>query len=122
MHIAENSSQTIEHIDIRIQAFNAGADEIITYPIDIIVLLVRLTALSRTKKLIDELMIRNSSNIILGIAVMSMEEEAERSIAVIDDQGKTQRISDILYNVTKHVYKFTGDENEIKASDKDIFK
>lgn len=166
VHIAENSSQTIEHIakykidviilgidleevdgikictrlkqnpsttyipvvmiaekedtDIRIQAFNAGADELITYPINIIVLLVRLTALSRTKKLIDELMIRNSSNIILGIAAMSMEEEAERSIAVIDDQGKTERISDILYNITKHIYKFTGDEEEIKASDKDI--
>uniref|UniRef100_UPI001C46BFB4 diguanylate cyclase n=1 Tax=Rickettsia sp. TH2014 TaxID=1967503 RepID=UPI001C46BFB4 len=166
VYIAENSSQTIEHIakykidviilgidleevdgikictrlkqnpsttyipvvmiaekedaDIRIQAFNAGADELITYPIDIIVLLFRLTALSKTKKLIDELMIRNSSNIILGVAAMSMEEEADRSIAVIDDQGKTERISDILYNITKHVYKFTGDEDEIKASDKDI--
>ncbi|KHO02397.1 hypothetical protein PQ676_07210 [Rickettsia felis] len=65
-------------------------------------------------------MIRNSSNIILGVAAMSMEEEAERSIAVIGDNGNTQRISDNINNITKHIYKFTGDEEEIKASDKDI--
>lgn len=91
--------------DARLQALESGADDLLQKPINHLALSIRLKALARTKILIDELTLRNSTNAALGIPMMNMEEDTHlRKIKIIDeDVVRARNIKNILSKLTDHI-------------------
>jgi two-component system cell cycle response regulator len=74
-----------DHQD-KINGLEAGADEFLTKPINDIALFARVRFLSKMKQTIDELKLRDQTNLEMGITVDDMSREiSEISIVVIED-------------------------------------
>lgn len=91
--------------EARLQALEVGADDLLMKPINYLALSIRLKALARTKILIDELTLRNSTNAALGIPMMDMTEDTHlRKIKIIDDDlVRARNIKAILNKLTDHI-------------------
>jgi len=107
----------------RLQALEVGADELLMKPINNLALSIRLKALARTKALIDELTLRNSTNAALGIPMMDMAEDTHlRRIKIIDDDiVRSRNIKTILSKLTNHIEIISNiEEKDNKHSEENI--
>lgn len=107
----------------RLQALEVGADELLMKPINNLALSIRLKALARTKALIDELTLRNSTNAALGIPMMDMAEDTHlRKIKIIDDDiVRSRNIKTILSKLTDHIEIISNiEEKDNKHSEENI--
>lgn len=109
--------------DARLQALEAGADDLLQKPINYLALSMRLKALARTKILIDELTLYNSTNAALGIPMMNMEEDTHlRKIKIIDDDlVRARNIKTILSKLTDHIEIISNiEKQDIKLNEENI--
>ena len=109
--------------DARLQALEAGADDLLQKPINYLALSLRLKALARTKILIDELTLRNSTNAALGIPMMNMEEDTHlRKIKIIDDDlVRARNIKTILSKLTDYIEIISNiEEKDNKHSEENV--
>lgn len=107
----------------RLQALEVGADELLMKPINNLALSIRLKALARTKALIDELTLRNSTNAALGIPMMDMAEDTHlRRIKIIDDDiVRSRNIKTILSKLTNHIEIISNiEEKDNKHSEENV--
>jgi len=95
----------ITAMDEKEARLKVGADELLMKPINNLALSIRLKALARTKTLIDELTLRNSTNAALGVPMMDMEEDTHlRKIMIIDDDlVRAGNIKNILSKLTNNI-------------------
>uniref|UniRef100_UPI001C447153 PleD family two-component system response regulator n=1 Tax=Rickettsia sp. TH2014 TaxID=1967503 RepID=UPI001C447153 len=109
--------------EARLQALEVGADELLMKPINDLALSIRLKALTRTKALIDELTLRNSTNATLGIPMMDMAEDTHlRKIKIIDDDTvRSRNIKTILSKLTDHIEIISNiEEKDNKHSEENV--
>jgi len=104
-HIPVVMVTALSDIDDRVKGLEAGADEFLTKPINDPALFVRLKSLSRMKSLIDELKLRNSTNTLLGVTNIEMQDTfADKKILLInDDIVQAKNIKQILLKITSNV-------------------
>lgn len=109
--------------EARLQALEVGADELLMKPINNLALSIRLKALARTKALIDELTLRNSTNAALGIPMMDIAEDTHlRKIKIIDDDiVRSRNIKTILSKLTDHIEIISNiEEKDNKHSEENV--
>ncbi|WP_017443277.1 PleD family two-component system response regulator [Rickettsia gravesii] len=104
-HIPVVMVTALSDIDDRVKGLEAGADELLTKPINDTALFVRLKSLSRMKSLIDELKLRNSTNALLGVTNIEMHDTfVDKKILLInDDVVQAKNIKQMLLKITQNV-------------------
>jgi two-component system cell cycle response regulator len=104
-HIPVVMVTALSDIEDRVTGLEAGADEFLTKPINDIALFIRLKSLSRMKVLIDELKLRNSTNAMLGGAVIEMKDTfVDKNILLInDDVVQARNIKQVLLKISPNV-------------------
>jgi two-component system cell cycle response regulator len=92
-------------IEDRIRGLEVGADEFLTKPIDDLALFARIRSLFRVKSIIDELKLRNDTNIDLGVDGIDFYKGfTESKILVIDDDLiEAKNIASILMDFTNNI-------------------
>lgn len=85
-------------IESKIKGLESGADEFLSKPINDLELFARVESLTRTKSLIDELMVRSKAYLDFGInSNLPVSNFAENNILIIDDNvGYADSICEII--------------------------
>jgi two-component system cell cycle response regulator len=85
-HIPVIMVTALSEIEDRIKGLEAGADEFLTKPINDIALFARVKSLSRIKTIIDELKLRNQTNLSLGASATEIKDNfLDSKIVLIND-------------------------------------
>ena len=104
-HIPVVIVTALSEMEDRIQGLEAGADEFLTKPVDDVALFARIKSLVRIKHIIDELKLRNDTNIELGIRTVDLHQDfSQTNIILIDDDVVQARyITKLLSQITNNV-------------------
>lgn len=104
-HIPVVIVTALSEIEDRIQGLEAGADEFLTKPVNDIALFARIKSLVRIKHIIDELKLRNDTNIELGVRTVDLYQDfSQTNIILIDDDIVQARyITKLLSQITDNV-------------------
>ena len=92
-------------IDDRIKVLEAGADDLLTKPLNDVELFTRIDSLARMKSVIDELTLRNQTHTILGSNIVHVQEDFQKSKIIIinNDLDQSKYIQAILHDCTGEV-------------------
>ena len=95
----------LSDVEDRIKGLEAGADEFLTKPINDVALFARVRSLSRMKSIIDELQLRNKTNIELGISTIEITDNfTNNKILIInDDAVQAKNIKAILEQISGQI-------------------
>lgn len=105
MHIPVVMVTALSDIEDRVKGLEAGADEFLTKPVDDVALFARVDSLSRTKAVIDELKLRNNTNIALGLKVVEFIDHFDKSriLLIDDDVIQVKNIKKTLLKLTSNI-------------------
>jgi two-component system cell cycle response regulator len=109
-------------VEYRIKGLEAGADEFLTKPVNDTALFARLKSLSRIKSIIDELKLRNVTNIELGIKTKKISQDFSNSKILIinDDTVQSKHMMTMLSRLTSNI-KIISDETMIDSLKEEQF-
>lgn len=109
-HIPVVMVTALTEIEDRIKGLEAGADEFLTKPINDVALFARVKSLSRIKIMIDELKIRNQTNINLGISEIDINHNFENNkiLLINDDIVQGRNINKMLLKLTPQIKIFNS--------------
>lgn len=105
IHIPVVMVTALSDIEDRVKGLEAGADEFLTKPIDDTALFARVGSLSRMKKIIDELKLRNKTNAELGGGVIELKDNfSDAKIVLLDDDViQAKNVKNNLSGLTEQV-------------------
>lgn len=105
MHIPVVIVTALSDIEDKIKGLEAGADEFLTKPVDDTSLFARLKSLSAMKSTIDELKLRNETNIQLGApaAKLFYDFSGSKILIVNDDPVQSNNIVVRVNKITNNV-------------------
>lgn len=105
MHIPVVMVTALSDIEDRIKGLEAGADELLTKPIDDTALFARVKSLSRMKIIIDELKLRNKTNAELGVSVIELEDNFAQSktLLISDDTIQIKNLSKVISKIAPQI-------------------
>lgn len=111
-HIPIVMVTALSDIEDRVKGLEAGADEFLTKPIDDMALFARVRSLSRMKKVIDELKLRNKTNAELGGDEIELNDNFSDSKIILldDDVIQARNIKNYLSKLTDHIEIITDPE------------
>ncbi len=88
----------------KLLCLEAGADDFLTKPINDIALFTRLKSLTRVKRLIDELSLRNQTNLELGALQIQISDTTNSKILILDDdEVQAKNITTIISGITNFI-------------------
>lgn len=104
-HIPVVMITALSDIEDRVKGLESGADEFLTKPPNDVALYARVKALSRMKKVIDELKLRNKTNAELGGHVTELNDNfSDAKIILLDDDViQARNIKNYLSKLTNHI-------------------
>ena len=113
----------LSDVEDRVHGLEVGADEFLTKPVDDKSLFARIKALVRIKYIIDELRLRNDTNIELGVRRVDLYQDFSRSkfILIDDDVVQARHITKVLNQLTDNI-RVVSDGNMINTLLSDGFK
>ena len=113
----------LSDVEDRVHGLEVGADEFLTKPVDDKSLFARIKALVRIKYIIDELRLRNDTNIELGVRSVDLYQDFSRSkiILIDDDVVQARHITKVLNQLTDNI-RVVSDGNMINTLLSDGFK
>lgn len=109
-------------VEYRIKGLEAGADEFLTKPVNDTALFARLKSLCRIKSIIDELKLRNVTNVELGIKTQKISQDFSNSKILIinDDMVQSKHMMTMLSKLTSNI-KIIPDETMITSLKEEQF-
>lgn len=112
-HIPVVMVTALSDIENRIKGLEAGADEFLTKPINDIALFARVKSLSRMKMLVDELRVRNKTNLELGLSEIYITEhfETNQILLINDDIVQNKQIIRSISKITTNIRSETSFES-----------
>ena len=117
-HIPVVMVTALTDIEDRIKGLEAGADEFLTKPINDIALFARVKSLSRMNMIIDELKLRNKTNIELGASELTLKDNfTDNKILLFNDDAIQSK--NLIKTLTKisHQIQIIADISEIEHLD-----
>ena len=122
-HIPVVIVTALSEMEDRVHGLEVGADEFLTKPVDDISLFARIKSLVRIKYIIDELKLRNDTNIELGVRTVDLYQDFSRSniIVIDDDVVEAKHITNVLNQLTDNI-RVISDGNMIYTLLSDGFK
>ncbi len=104
-HIPVVMVTALSETENRVKGLESGADEFLTKPVNDVALFARIKSLSRMKSVIDELKLRNNTNMELGADIIKMDDHFnDAKILIIDDDiVQAKHTISILQNLTKEI-------------------
>ena len=122
-HIPVVIVTALSEMEDRVHGLEVGADEFLTKPVDDISLFARIKSLVRIKHIIDELKLRNDTNIELGVRTVNLYQDFSRSniIVIDDDVVEARHITNVLSQLTDNI-RVISDGNMIYTLLSDGFK
>jgi two-component system cell cycle response regulator len=96
---------SLSDIEDRIKGLEAGADEFITKPIDDIALFTRIKSVLRIKTIIDELILRNRTNVELGMLEIELENNFTNNklLLINENEIEAQHIATMINTLFRQV-------------------
>lgn len=122
-HIPVVLVTALSDMEDRVRGLEVGADEFLTKPVDDTSLFARIKSLVRIKYIVDELKLRNDTNIELGIRTVELYQDFSRSniILIDDDIVQARHITKVLNQLTNNI-RVVSDGNMIHTLLNDGFK
>lgn len=98
MHIPVVMVTALSDIENRVKCLEAGADELLTKPVNDTALIARVKSLARMKLVIDELKLRNKTGTELGESNIELKEDFSDSkiLQINDDMLQSKNLNSIL--------------------------
>lgn len=115
-HIPVVIVTALSDVEDRVHGLEVGADEFITKPVDDKSLFSRIKSLVRIKYIIDELKLRNDTNVELGAKTINLYQDFSSGNVMIinDDVVEAKHISNVLSDITENI-RCVSDGNMINA-------
>ena len=122
-HIPVVIVTALSDMEDRVHGLEVGADEFLTKPVDDKSLFARIKSLVRIKYIIDELKLRNDTNIELGVRTVDLYQDFSRSniILINDDIVEARHITNVLNQFTNNI-RVVSDGNMIHTLLADGFR
>jgi two-component system cell cycle response regulator len=104
-HIPVVMVTALSETENRVKGLESGADEFLTKPVDDVALIARIKSLSRMKAVIDELKLRNNTNLELGGEIIKMDDNfSDTKILIIDDDFvQAKNVMNILKKIVDEI-------------------